>query len=32
MLGAAATEWKFGIDAENQSLEKIADPLSSGGE
>jgi len=32
MLGAAAMEWKFGIDAENQSLEKIADPLSSGGE
>jgi MFS family permease len=29
MLGAAVTEIVLGIDAEGQSLEKIADPLSS---
>jgi hypothetical protein len=29
MLGAAAIEAKFGIDAEGRSLEQIADPLSS---
>jgi MFS family permease len=29
MLGAAAIEALFGIDAEGRSLEEIADPLSS---
>jgi MFS family permease len=31
LLVAAAMEWKFGIDAEGKSLEKIASPLSSAG-
>ncbi|MFC0410173.1 MFS transporter [Roseomonas elaeocarpi] len=29
MLAAAATEWALGVDAEGQSLESVADPLSS---
>jgi hypothetical protein len=29
MLGAAATEFKIGVDAEGKSLENVADPLSS---
>jgi MFS family permease len=29
MLGAAATEWKLGIKAERQSLERISTPLAS---
>lgn len=31
LMAAAATEWTLGIDAEQKSLESIADPLSSGG-
>jgi MFS family permease len=31
LLVAAAMEWKFGIDAEGKSLERIASPLSSAG-
>ena len=31
LLFAAVMEWKFGIDAEGKSLEKIATPLSSRG-
>ena len=29
MLGAALTEYKYGVDAEMRSLESIAEPLSS---